>query len=69
MSEDKHIERVEQEQGEAEFRSLTAAAIAGAAGGTASAVANQALAKLGSIGKQAPESEQKPEGEQKPESK
>jgi hypothetical protein len=40
------------EQLQPEYRSLTAAAIAGAAGGTASAVANQALAKLGSLGKQ-----------------
>jgi hypothetical protein len=42
------------EQGQPIERSLTAAAIAGAAGGAASAVANQALAKLGSIGKGKP---------------
>jgi hypothetical protein len=47
MTETKHGE-----EEHPEYRSLTAAAIAGAAGGTASAVANQALAKLGSLAKQ-----------------
>lgn len=73
------IKRVD-EAPNAEERSLSGAIAQGAAEGTAlvvagavikqgPAVVKQGLAKLGSIGKQAPESQQKPEGEHKPESK
>jgi hypothetical protein len=38
------------DHGQHEERSLTAAAVAGAAGGAASAIVQQGLAKLGSLG-------------------
>lgn len=48
------IKRIEHEQ--PEYRSLSAALAQGAAGGAAVALTQQALAKLGSLGKQKQES-------------